>query len=278
MNQHRFRLYFNVSKIPKEEILRAADLELQRTPILKGTIVRHTVQVYDIIRPGIKGKTEPMLYLMDTKTVYINSSETVNLDVAPAVERWLEKPKRNYGVLIHIIVDRRTEQIPQQHIRLKRNAERKLDNWAKEQPILMTYTDDGRYKQRMMQIMMNSPSRRTSNRASNKRRNGARQLCQRKTLYVDFSTVGWGDWIVAPRGYDAFYCQGECNLPFADHINSTNHAVVQAMVNSINNDVAPKACCIPTELKPISILYLDDHNKVVLKSYKDMQVVGCGCR
>lgn len=239
--------------------------------------MRHTVRVYDIIRPGIKGKTEPLLYLMDTKTVNINSSEAVNLDVAPAVERWLEKPKRNYGVLIHIIVDRRSEQIPHQHIRLKRSAEVKLDNWAKQQPVLMTYTDDGRYKRRMMQKMMNSQGRRPLNRVPNKRR-GGRQLCQRKALYVDFATVGWGDWIVAPRGYDAFYCQGECNLPFADHLNSTNHAVVQAMVNSINSDVAPKACCIPTELKPISILYLDDHNKVVLKSYKDMQVVGCGCR
>lgn len=277
MDYHRFRLYFNVSKIPKEERLRAADLELQRTPISEGTNVRHTVRVYDIIRPGIKGKTEPMLYLMDTKTVNVNSSETVNLDVAPAVERWLEKPKRNYGVLIHIIVVRRSEQIAQQHIRLKRGAEVKLDKWAKQQPVLMTYTDDGQYKQRMMEKMLNSQGRRPSNRAPNKRR-GGRQLCQRKALYVDFASVGWSDWIVAPSGYDAFYCQGECNLPFADHLNSTNHAVVQAMVNSINSDVAPKACCIPTELKPISILYLDDHNKVVLKSYKDMQVVGCGCR
>lgn len=277
MDHHRYRLYFNVSEIPKAERLRAADLELQRTPILDGTSVRHTVRVYDIIRPGIKGKTEPRLYLMDTKTVNINSSEAVNLDVEPAVARWLEDRKRNYGVLIHIIVDRRIEQMPKQHIRLKRSAEMKLDNWAKQQPVLMTYTDDGQYKQRMMQKMMNSQSRRPTNRAPNKRRAG-RQSCQRKALYVDFTSVGWGDWIVAPRGYDAFYCQGECNLPFADHLNSTNHAVVQAMVHSINSDVAPKACCIPTELKPISILYLDDHNKVVLKSYKDMQVVGCGCR
>lgn len=277
MDHHRFRLYFNVSQIPKEEKLRAAELALQRIPILGGTKLRHTVKVYDIIRPGIKGKSEPMLYLIDTKTVNINSSETINLDVAPAVERWLEKPKRNYGILIHITVDRRSQQPPQQHIRLKRGVEQKLDSWAKQQPVLMTYTDDGRYKERMMQKMMNGQSRRPSNRSAKKMR-GGRSLCQRRALYVDFTTVGWGDWIVAPKGYDAFYCQGECNLPFADHLNSTNHAVVQAMVHSINSDVAPKACCIPTELKPISILFLDDQNKVVLKSYKDMQVVGCGCR
>ena len=29
-------------------------------------------------------------------------------------------------------------------------------------------------------------------------------------LYVDFSDVGWNDWIVAPLGYHAFYCHREC--------------------------------------------------------------------
>ena len=48
-------------------------------------------------------------------------------------------------------------------------------------------------------------------------------------LYVDFSDVGWNDWIVAPPGYHAFYCHGECPFPLADHLNSTNHAIVQTL-------------------------------------------------
>lgn len=145
------------------------------------------------------------------------------------------------------------------------------------QPVLMTYTDDGRYKQRIIRDLKTNRGRRAPHRRNNKRREG-HELCQRKPLYVDFSNVGWSDWIVAPTGYDAYYCHGECHFPFADHLNTTNHAVVQTLVNSINSDLAPKACCIPTQLKPISMLYLDDQNKVVLKSYQDMEVVGCGCR
>lgn len=277
LHHHRFRLYFNVSGIPKDEKLKAAELELHRDPILDGTKQRHKVLVYDIVRPGVKGKTDPVLYLIDTKTVSINTTETISLDVLPAVDRWLHKPKENYGILMHVVVGHENQAPIHQHIRLRRSIDETPSAWSQVQPLLMTYTDDGRYKQRTIRDIMNNRGRRAPNRRSHKRREG-RELCQRKPLHVDFDKVGWSDWIVAPNGYDAYYCHGECHFPFADHLNTTNHAVVQTLVNSINSDLAPKACCIPTQLKPISMLYLDDQNKVVLKSYQDMEVVGCGCR
>lgn len=273
---HRFRLFFNVTGIPKTEKLKAAELDIQRDPILDGANLRHKILVYDIVRPGIKGKTEPVLYLIDTKTVDINTSESISLDVEPAVQRWLQNPKENYGILVQVTVGRENLPPAQRHVRLRRSVNENEDKWMKQQPILMTYTDDGRYHQRVIRDIKTNRGRRAPHR-KNKRREG-RELCQRKPLYVDFSNVGWSDWIVAPAGYDAYYCHGECHFPFADHLNTTNHAVVQTLVNSINSDLAPKACCIPTQLKPISMLYLDDQMKVVLKSYQDMEVVGCGCR
>ncbi|KAL2096060.1 hypothetical protein ACEWY4_008208 [Coilia grayii] len=105
----------------------------------------------------------------------------------------------------------------------------------------------------------------------------ARARCRRHPLYVDFKDVGWNKWIVAPSGYDAYFCLGECRFPLADHMNSSSHAMVQTLVNSVNGAV-PKACCVPTELSPIAMLYLDQHERVVLKNYQDMVVEGCGCR
>lgn len=90
--------------------------------------------------------------------------------------------------------------------------------------------------------------------------------------------VGWSDWIVAPAGYDAYYCGGECNFPLAEHLNTTNHAIIQTLVHSTNPSAVPKPCCVPTQLQAISMLYVDDENKVVLKNYREMTVVGCGCR
>lgn len=105
----------------------------------------------------------------------------------------------------------------------------------------------------------------------------SRNRCRRHPLYVDFNDVGWHKWIIAPSGYDAFFCLGECRFPLADHMNSSSHAMVQTLVNSVNGAV-PRACCVPTSLSQISLLYLDSQDRVVLKNYQDMVVEGCGCR
>ncbi|KAK7882614.1 hypothetical protein WMY93_028788 [Mugilogobius chulae] len=105
----------------------------------------------------------------------------------------------------------------------------------------------------------------------------SRNRCRRHNLYVDFNDVGWHEWIIAPSGYDAFFCLGECRFPLADHMNSSSHAMVQTLVNSVNGAV-PRACCVPTTLSPIALLYLDPQDRVVLKNYQDMVVEGCGCR
>ncbi|CAL9684010.1 unnamed protein product [Knipowitschia caucasica] len=105
----------------------------------------------------------------------------------------------------------------------------------------------------------------------------SRNRCRRHNLYVDFNDVGWHRWIIAPSGYDAFFCLGECRFPLADHMNSSSHAMVQTLVNSVNGAV-PRACCVPTSLSPIALLYLDPQDRVVLKNYQDMVVEGCGCQ
>lgn len=55
--------------------------------------------------------------------------------------------------------------------------------------------------------------------------------CQIQTLYVSFKDLKWQDWIIAPDGYGAFYCAGECNFPLNAHMNATNHAIVQTLVH-----------------------------------------------
>lgn len=39
------------------------------------------------------------------------------------------------------------------------------------------------------------------------------------------------DWIIAPKGYAANYCDGECSFPLNAHMNATNHAIVQTLVS-----------------------------------------------
>ncbi|XP_039379089.1 bone morphogenetic protein 6 isoform X2 [Mauremys reevesii] len=101
--------------------------------------------------------------------------------------------------------------------------------------------------------------------------------CRKHELFVSFQDLGWQDWIIAPKGYAANYCDGECSFPLNAHMNATNHAIVQTLVHLMNPEYVPKPCCAPTKLNAISVLYFDDNSNVILKKYRNMVVRACGC-
>nr|XP_025870167.1 growth/differentiation factor 6 [Vulpes vulpes] len=106
----------------------------------------------------------------------------------------------------------------------------------------------------------------------------SRLRCGKKPLHVNFKELGWDDWIIAPLEYEAFHCEGVCDFPLRSHLEPTNHAIIQTLMNSMDPGSTPPSCCVPTRLTPISILYIDAGNNVVYKQYEDMVVESCGCR
>ncbi|KAB0399015.1 hypothetical protein E2I00_004152 [Balaenoptera physalus] len=80
------------------------------------------------------------------------------------------------------------------------------------------------------------------------------------------------------KTYEAFHCEGLCEFPLRSHLEPTNHAVIQTLMNSMDPESTPPTCCVPTRLSPISILFIDSANNVVYKQYEDMVVESCGCR
>lgn len=185
VHHNRFRFFFNVSCIPPKDQLRAAELQLTRSALVDDAFNRYQVLVYDIVRPGIKNKREPVLILIDSKSIKSNGNSTLSLDVTPAVKRWITTPKHNFGILVHISSSNKnkTTSLKQQHIRLKRQTTDSTDaTWNNYQPILLTYTDDGQSKSRSTREAVSNRNRRAPGRGRNKR--PAQKICQRKALYV----------------------------------------------------------------------------------------------
>lgn len=54
-----------------------------------------------------------------------------------------------------------------------------------------------------------------------------RPLCRRVDMWVDFELIGWDEWIVHPKRYNAYRCEGECPTPLDDSFQPTNHAYMQ---------------------------------------------------
>lgn len=111
------------------------------------------------------------------------------------------------------------------------------------------------------------------------RRSAKVEDCKRTEMYVDFKDIGWDSWVVAPSGYQAFTCRGVCSYPLASDVTPTKHAIIQTLLNLKSPQKNAKACCVPTKLDPISLLYQNQNGVVVLKhKYEGMVVAECGCR
>ncbi|KAJ7345380.1 hypothetical protein JRQ81_001330 [Phrynocephalus forsythii] len=303
----RWRYWFNLSSVPAGEAVSSAELRLFRQQVGESASASeaseegrwrrglHRINVYEVMRPLVGGAW--VTRLLDTRLVHHNVSRWESFDVSPAVIRWTAGGQPNHGLAVEVVHlhPERTHQ--GRHVRTSRSLPQggslAPGEWSHLRPLLVTFSHDGRGQALLRRRRRRKKKRRRRKQRPRTKRSpkhghpgggGGRghqrknkKNCRRHALYVDFSDVGWNDWIVAPPGYQAFYCHGDCPFPLADHLNSTNHAIVQTLVNSVNATI-PKACCVPTELSAISMLYLDEYDKVVLKNYQEMVVEGCGCR
>ncbi|XP_059214495.1 bone morphogenetic protein 10-like [Centropristis striata] len=110
------------------------------------------------------------------------------------------------------------------------------------------------------------------------RRNVKSEPCKRTPLFVDFKDIGWDTWIIQPVGYEAYECNGVCNPPMTSEVSPTKHAIVQTLLSVKSPERASRACCVPTKLEPISLLYHDNGVITFNHKYEGMVVAECGCR
>ncbi|XP_041816740.1 bone morphogenetic protein 10-like [Chelmon rostratus] len=110
------------------------------------------------------------------------------------------------------------------------------------------------------------------------RRNVKSEPCKRTPLFVDFKDIGWDTWIIQPLGYEAYECNGVCNPPMTSEVSPTKHAIVQTLLSVKSPERASRACCVPTKLEPISLLYHDNGVITFNHKYEGMVVAECGCR
>ena len=165
-------------------------------------------------------------------------------------------------------------------------------DWNKLQPHVVTFSADEKYlnknknqfqnsetfSSRMRRENRESSRKKSSSRQNSRKRQRQRRECIRKPLYFDFNSVGWNEFVVAPQGFQTYFCSGSCVWPMTNHQNYTNHATIQAILNTHNPQSIPAPCCVPTDLSPYTLLTVDNHGNIHLRTFDDMVVEGCGCR
>lgn len=277
---------FNVSESLVDDVLHDAELrvflhrELHHGQ-LSGATQRYRVSVFQVLAQSTDDDDDELASrLLDTKVVHArrkdSGSQWVSLDVRPAVVTWQQRGEpSNRGLRVTVApVDSEPRSDTDSHFRSRRSVSSSSSGVdVDQQPLLVTYADD-RHRNAASPVT----SHRKRKRSTRRGRKSRRSACRRRPMYVDFAEVEWDDWIIAPPGYHAYVCAGACPMMLADHLNATNHAQVQSLLHSVSARLVPAPCCVPTALSSISLLYVDDADKVVLRNYRDMVVEACGCR
>ncbi|GAB1597741.1 nodal homolog [Argonauta hians] len=225
-----------------------------------------------------------------------NAYEVYN--ITKAVHHWINKKHGNISVVVRERL--RGEKDNLNDAAEDTNVEYQNQNIRPGEGLLVLYTGNSQFfqdiyqrftsqslqlaKPRQRRHSSESKSKRRRLKLKNKRKKKRKQVGTNKDLpcglydyYIDFNVIGWGEWIVFPKRFNAHLCSGKCTGPIKTDLNPTNHAMLRSLMKLKQPDVTPLPCCVPTKLKPMSLLYLEP-GEIVLRQHTDLVAEECGCR
>ncbi|XP_068128633.1 bone morphogenetic protein 7-like [Hyperolius riggenbachi] len=277
---------FDLRDIPVGEEVTAAELRIYKNHIEEnGT---YQISIYQVIQENPR-----KLLKLDSRVIFGEDSGWLAFDIIATSDDWMFNPE--YSLALQL----RVETTDKKSVEPKSVGLIGRSGLLEKQPFVVAFFKSAAIRLRSIRSTIgknwNEDNRKTakehedsvfvnftesfvsSSGSSSGERQFMKQPCKKHELYVSFRDLGWQDWIIAPEGYAAYYCDGECAFPLNSHMNATNHAIVQTLVHFITPETVPKPCCAPTELQGISVLYFDDNSNVILKKYRNMVVRSCGC-
>uniref|UniRef100_A0A3B4VNI9 Bone morphogenetic protein 5 n=1 Tax=Seriola dumerili TaxID=41447 RepID=A0A3B4VNI9_SERDU len=280
--RHYKEFRFDLTQIPDGEAVTAAEFRIYKDRShARYDNITLKVSIYQVIKEYQNKDAET--FLLDSKKVQASDGGWLVFDITATSNHWVMNPQQNLGLQLCVeTVDGRSINIKSAGI-IGRNGPQS------KQPFLVAFFKASGVLLRSVRAAGGKKKNHNRNKSTNQQESSRapktgdyntseqKQACKKHELYVSFRDLGWQDWIIAPEGYAAFYCDGECSFPLNAHMNATNHAIVQTLVHLMFPDNVPKPCCAPTKLNAISVLYFDDSSNVILKKYRNMVVRSCGC-
>ncbi|NXU26283.1 BMP8B protein, partial [Thalassarche chlororhynchos] len=265
---------FDLTQVPTGESVTAAEFRIYKARGIGD-------------KDGDGARRESDLFLLDVQDLRAGTEGWLVFDVTAASNHWLVDRKYNLGLRLYVETDDGHSVDPGSAGLLGRRGPRS------KQPFMVTFFRASPSPTRVTRAA--KPPRRRQPKKTNDLPHpnklpgifddvhaaDGRQVCRRHELYVSFQDLGWlgrgSAPVIAPQGYSAYYCEGECAFPLDSCMNATNHAILQSLVHLMKPEAVPKACCAPTKLSATSVLYYDSNNNVILKKHRNMVVKSCGC-
>lgn len=232
-----------------------------------------------------KGEVSQMEELEEVVTQRIRARDSgwVSFDLTHVLPLWLKSSLATYRLEVHISGPGSAEVEVERRTQAERNAVMVL--FSEDQSSKHQLNQKHKFPSDPLPLPPGSKHEEvveaagvTVVAARRPRRSIKTELCKRTPLYVDFRDIGWDSWIIQPRGYEAYGCNGVCNPPMTSEVSPTKHAIVQSLLSVQHPGKASLACCVPTKLEPISLLYYENGVVTFKQKYEEMVVAECGCR
>ncbi|XP_052327946.1 bone morphogenetic protein 8B-like isoform X6 [Oncorhynchus keta] len=231
---------FDLTPLPQGETVTAAEFRIYKTLTMGQRANRSLhISVYEIQREN--KHREPELVLLDMQSVPAGQEGWLAFDVTSASNRWLLHPRSNLGIRLYVETEEDRSLSAGWVGLVGRRGPRS------KQPFMVTFFRASQAPCRPPRAVKPNPHKKKPKYDlplpsihDHSHVNSGRQACKRHELYVRFSDRDWKVHLLKP-------------------------------------DEVPKACCAPTKLSPISVLFYDDNNNVILKKHRNMVVKTCGC-
>ncbi|KAL1501619.1 hypothetical protein ABEB36_006916 [Hypothenemus hampei] len=101
--------------------------------------------------------------------------------------------------------------------------------------------------------------------------------CCKQRFYVSFKALGWEDWVIAPKGYYANYCRGDCGHHRTPDTFVTYHTHVIEEVRKTQHLSGMTPCCAPLKFSSMSLIYYGPESTIIKRDLPKMVVDECGC-
>jgi len=283
-NEHKGPLhhqsFFNLSTIPAKEKIKKAELRIYKKKPLSHNHAEGSFKISLFYLKSSKTKSgqrkNNRVFVASRR---VSSKDTVGrwirFDVTSAVKFWKERPGENFGVILSV-----------QGLKAF-SSDFRIGNHGRRAPFLVTYTANPQVKFKSTKTLKNCSKSQVSeeddhffhNDSTTTRNRAKRSIfrtCRRRWVYVNFKKLKW-NWIIAPSGYSANYCEGICPTVLHAQLEPTNHAILQNILHRMDSRI-PSPSCAPTKLHGISVLYKTSDRSIALTEYGGMVVSSCGCQ
>ncbi|XP_065057041.1 bone morphogenetic protein 10-like [Rhopilema esculentum] len=157
-------------------------------------------------------------------------------------------------------------------------------------PFLVVYSQSGSSRRKQhnsaaFNMFPSSLSVPKPDRGPRNKRGSNGHPCKRKSMIVDTTKIGWGRYVLAPRIFDAYRCEGKCRAYSSQAVKKqTNHAVIQAILSQLgakqNGRQIRPPCCAPSQFENKTLLLhrkVNGQSVIGVEEFTDMVVKSCAC-